>query len=109
MATDNAPPMHRQGTELKGTLSCDAAGAQGVESLVAYSRGFAAGQVGGVVTLFERAEREREGFRRARSFSVHEFPLRVRCGGGVWVLCVRACVLWLCCGWRVVVGVAARG
>jgi hypothetical protein len=30
------------------------------------------------VTLFDSDEREREGFRRARTFVVHDHPLKVR-------------------------------
>jgi hypothetical protein len=41
-------------------------------------QGFAAGQEAGLVTLFEKDEREKEGFRRARTFAVHDHPLRVR-------------------------------
>ena len=48
----------------------------------AQPQGFAAGQEGGLVTLFERDDREKEGFRRARAFTVHDHPLRVRCDTG---------------------------
>lgn len=48
----------------------------------AAAQGFAAGHEAGVVTLFERDDREREGYRRARALSVRDHPLRVRCARG---------------------------
>jgi hypothetical protein len=48
----------------------------------ARSQGFAAGLDGGLVALFERDDREKEGFRRARTLALHDRPSRVRRGGG---------------------------
>jgi hypothetical protein len=41
-------------------------------------QGFAAGQDGGLVTLFERDERDPSGFRRARTLAVNDHPQKVR-------------------------------
>ncbi|KIZ00159.1 WD repeat-containing protein 65 [Monoraphidium neglectum] len=78
LGTSDGEILLLEGTELRATLSCDTGG-KSVESLVAYGKGFAAGQEAGLVTLFEKDEREKEGFRRARTFAVHDHPLRVRC------------------------------
>ena len=55
-----------QGTDMKAAFSCDN-GLPAV-SIAAYSKGFVVGQDGGVVTIFERDEKE--FYRRARAFTI---------------------------------------
>jgi hypothetical protein len=47
-----------------------------VTSIVCYSKGFVVGQDNGVVTLFEKDEKE--VFRKGRSFTIENNPCRVR-------------------------------
>eukprot|EP00198_Chlamydomonas_reinhardtii_P011942 XP_001701279.1 flagellar associated protein [Chlamydomonas reinhardtii] len=55
-----------EGTDMKAAFSCDN-GLPAV-SIAAYSKGFVVGQDGGVVTIFERDEKE--FYRRARAFTI---------------------------------------
>ncbi|GBF89931.1 cilia- and flagella-associated protein [Raphidocelis subcapitata] len=77
LGTSDGEILLLEGTELKATFSCETGG-RSVEALAAYRRGFAAGQDGGLVTLFERDERDAAGFRRARTLTVHNHPHKVR-------------------------------
>lgn len=55
-----------QGTDMRAAFSCD--NGQPAVSLAAYSKGFVVGQDGGLVTIFERDEKEY--YRRARTFTI---------------------------------------
>lgn len=62
-----------QGSELKGTFSSDSGAA--IEALGAWSKGFIVAEGGGVITMFERDEKEY--FRRHKSFKFHDATARV--------------------------------
>lgn len=63
-----------EGTEARHSFACD--NGKSVESIVTYSKGFIVGQDGGLVTVFERDDKE--VYRRARTFTIHEQPFKVR-------------------------------
>ncbi|GLC59167.1 hypothetical protein PLESTB_001455600 [Pleodorina starrii] len=62
-----------EGTDLKAAFSCD----NGLPacSIATYSKGFVVGQDGGVVTIFERDDKE--FYRRARAFTIEGNPCKV--------------------------------
>lgn len=75
----------QNGTDVKAALSCE--NGLSVVSLCCYSKGFVAGQDGGVVTIFEKDEKE--FYRRARAFTIENNNVKVKCAGTahVWVPC----------------------
>ena len=66
--------MHEQGTDARAAFSCD--NGLAVESLICYSKGFVVGQEQGVVTIFEKDEKDY--YRRARSFTIENNAVRVK-------------------------------
>ncbi|KAL6752180.1 WD repeat domain 65-like protein [Haematococcus lacustris] len=66
--------MLENGTDARAVFNCD--NGLAVHSLAAYSKGFVAGQEGGVVTIFEKDDKEL--YRRARAFSIESNPVKVR-------------------------------
>ncbi|MEW5319195.1 MAG: hypothetical protein WDW38_010360 [Sanguina aurantia] len=68
LGTSEGEVLMMESTELRAAFSCE--NGLGVESLACYSKGFVAGQGGGVVTIFERDDKE--AYRRARAFTIEE-------------------------------------
>ncbi|GFH16945.1 uncharacterized protein HaLaN_13468, partial [Haematococcus lacustris] len=66
--------MLENGTDARAVFNCD--NGLAVHSLAAYSKGFVAGQEGGVVTIFEKDDKEL--YRRARAFSIESNPVKVK-------------------------------
>jgi Asp/Glu/hydantoin racemase len=58
-------------------------------SIVCYSKGFVVGQDNGVVTIFERDEKE--FYRKARSFAIENNPSRVRCDTAPMLIAYTVC------------------
>lgn len=79
-----------QGAELRATLSCD--NGLAVTCLAVHGKGFLAGQDGGVVTVFERDDKE--GYRRVRAFAIQGQSGKIRWGAGAGTMHCR-CVLML--------------
>lgn len=63
-----------EGLEVRATFSCE--NGISVESIVSSVKGFVVGQDNGVVTIFERDEKEI--FRKARSFAIENQAVKVR-------------------------------
>jgi hypothetical protein len=62
-----------QGTEPKASFAGEPG--QSIESLVGYSKGVIAGQTGGLVTLYDKDDREY--YRRTRCFAIREQPQKI--------------------------------
>lgn len=76
-------PCLQHGTEFKNVFSCENAGAGLVVQCIAcYSKGFVAGQDGGVVTIFEKDDKEM--YRGARAFTIENNPVKIK-----WVEALR--------------------
>ena len=70
----SACPPPTQGTDARAAFSCD--NGLGIDSITCYSKGFVVGQEQGVVTIFEKDEKDY--FRRARSFTIENNSVRVK-------------------------------
>lgn len=66
--------MHEQGTDARSVFSAD--NGLPIASIVCYSKGFVVGQENGVVTIFEKDEKE--FYRKARSFAIENNTVRVK-------------------------------
>mmetsp|Transcript_22834 Transcript_22834/g.63112 ORF Transcript_22834/g.63112 Transcript_22834/m.63112 type:complete len:1547 (+) Transcript_22834:150-4790(+) len=65
------------GTEFKNVFSCEnTGGGLVVQCIVCYSKGFVVGQDGGVVTIFEKDDKEM--YRRARAFTIENNPVKIK-------------------------------
>ena len=71
---DLIPCIFFQGTDARSAFNTE--NGLTVTSIVCYSKGFVVGQDNGVVTLFEKDEKE--VFRKGRSFTIENNPCRVR-------------------------------
>eukprot|EP00983_Pelagomonas_calceolata_P113432 1159984-Pelagomonas_calceolata.AAC.4 len=72
---DIVPVQH--GTEFKNVFSCEnTGGGLVVQCIVCYSKGFVVGQDGGVVTIFEKDDKEM--YRRARAFTIENNPVKIK-------------------------------
>ena len=63
-----------EGTDAKSAFTCD--NGLATVSIVCYSKGFVVGQENGMVTIFEKDEKE--FFRRARSFTIENNQCKVK-------------------------------
>ena len=63
-----------EGPDVRNSFSCD--NGLSVESVVCYSKGFVVGQDNGVVTIFEKDEKD--VYRKARSFTVENNQCKVK-------------------------------
>lgn len=63
-----------QGPDLRSSFSCD--NGLSVESITTYSKGFVAGQDNGVVSIFEKDDKEL--YRKARAFTIESNICKIR-------------------------------
>jgi hypothetical protein len=73
-----------QGSDIKATFSCE--NGLSAEALALYSKGWVVGQDGGVVTLFEKDDKET--FRRARSFTIQGHAVKIKCARTPRAACI---------------------
>ena len=74
LGTNDGEIIMMEGTDARSAFNAD--NGLAVTSIVCYSKGFVVGQDNGVVTLFEKDEKEL--FRKGRSFTIENNPCRVR-------------------------------
>lgn len=67
-------PGPMQGTDARSVFSTD--NGLAVASIVCYSKGFVVGQDNGVITIFEKDEKEM--YRKGRSFTIQNNQCRVK-------------------------------